>query len=856
MSVFRLRSRTPWILVCALVVSAALDPRTAHAVPFRPDVLSRLRAEGRLAQIVSGDQNAIARGLNRPLATARAWTGADRDAGHRDRIVPDRNAIVILVDFSDKPASSTPAHFADMLFSVGTYPTGSMRDWYLENSYGRFNVTGQVTQWLRMPQPYSYYTDNQGGFGAYPRNAQRLAEDAIAAANAYVDYSQYDNDGPDGIPSSGDDDGYVDAIFVVHAGPGREETGCNCDIHSHAWSTYMPILADDVWCTGYSMEPETGKRGVFCHEFGHVLGLPDLYDTDYSSSGVGDWCCMSFGSWGNGGLTPVHFMAWCKDRLGFLDATEPLTNVAAAALPQTATDPVAYKIWSGGYPERQYFVVENRQRVFCDTPLPGSGILICHVDENAGGNTNEQHPLVMVEQADGENDLMYGRGSDPGDVWPGSTVNRTFDDAGNPSSRDYDGRATQVAVRGVTDSAPVMHAAIEVESAPIPVIAGFTLIEVSGNADADVDPGETWDVAVRLYNRGLAGAAIGGVLSCGVADAVTIDSPESDFGAMGAETLAGGDPPFRFTLLPGVGLDAVPFTIAVRDGATPLVDLPLTIGVSDPLGMFQWTHGAGTAGYGDQWHVSSHRNHSPGGSFSWKCGGPGGGAYGDLVDAVLVSQVIPLATVEAIRFWHWIDAEDDTAWRAWDGGVIEGSIDGGPWVQLTPDGGYPYRIIENPASPFDPGTPCFSGTYDWSQVRVDLTGLSGNYIRIRLRFGSDGYVTGEGWYLDDFSIEGTIDPAGAPDIGIRAGVAMDAPTPNPSQGEAVTRFRFTQPEGESARLVVVDTTGRIVKEWSYGAGRANRREIAWDGSGVASGVYFVRLETGGVTHTERFIRLR
>ena len=91
---------------------------------------------------------------------------------------------VLLVDFPDRQGSVPPQHYADMLFSSGIYPTGSMRDFYKEISLGKVDVNGSVHGWLRMPKPYSYYTNNQSGLKAasYPHNAQRMAEDAVSAA--------------------------------------------------------------------------------------------------------------------------------------------------------------------------------------------------------------------------------------------------------------------------------------------------------------------------------------------------------------------------------------------------------------------------------------------------------------------------------------------------------------------------------------------------------------------------------------------------------------------------------------------------------------------------------------------------
>src|SRR5262245_37939622 len=105
-------------------------------------------------------------------------------------VVGTRRALVLLVDFSDKAATQTQAHFSDMLFSQGSYPTGSMRDFYREASYNKLDVIGLVSGgggptagWYRAPQPKSYYTDGNYGFNAYPKNAQKLVEDVIALAD-------------------------------------------------------------------------------------------------------------------------------------------------------------------------------------------------------------------------------------------------------------------------------------------------------------------------------------------------------------------------------------------------------------------------------------------------------------------------------------------------------------------------------------------------------------------------------------------------------------------------------------------------------------------------------------------------
>jgi immune inhibitor A len=824
--------------------------QSLSAVPFRPDVEQRLKQQGEWESIIQGIQDARARGLDQPPMTARGWLAAG--SGLRST---ERQSIVILVDFDDNEADQgtyPPSHYEEMLFSVGTYPTGSMRDWYLENSYGAFNATGTVTIWYRMPELYSYYVDGQAGFGDYPRNAQKLAEDAVAAADPDIDFSQFDNDGPDGIPNSGDDDGYVDALFVVHAGPGREQTGSDDDIHSHAWGMSSPQPVDGVLAYGYSMEPEDGRIGVFGHEFGHVLGLPDLYDTDYSSSGIGHWGMMSFGSWGGGGETPTHFIAWCKAELGFLDPVTPLGNVDGAQFPEVETNPLCYKLWTNGMAETEYFMVENRQRIGFDVSLPGDGLLIYHIDEVVGGNQNENHPLVFVEQADGRFDLQNGNGSDDGDPYPGSTQNFEFSEATVPSSNDYNDDPTQVAVYVLTQSQALMMADLVVETEPNVMLASWVLDDTQGgDGDGGLDPGESVVMGTTVRNIGLDVMGLAGTLTEPGGQGLTITQPNTSYGDMPADTEATGVPPFEFSLDEGVTLEAVTLNLELSGTRDYSTIESLLLGVSDELGFFEWDHAVVTPGFLDQWHISTEKNHTPGGIYCWKFGDTGSGNYADSADGALETKTIGIGEEPVIfRFWHWIEAEAQNETEAWDGGILEASVDQGPWTQIEPVGGYTHTIIANPASPFPGGTPCFSGvSTEWTQIEVDLTGI-GSTVKLRWRFGSDGFVTMKGWYIDDVTVEGEL--VGAPDAGTRRGSLWFAsPSPNPTSGGATLAFGIPSP-GVSYRLEIFDLSGRLVRSLASGVTSTPgvTKRVVWDGrSGLgypaSSGLYFARLQVDG-----------
>lgn len=177
-------------------------------------------------------------------------------------------------------------------------------------------------------------------------------------------------------------------------------------------------------------------------------------------------------------------------------------------------------------------------------------------------------------------------------------------------------------------------------------------------------------------------------------------------------------------------------------------------GFSDDVeaGQGFWTHSEILPTFNDQWHLETYRSYS--GTTSWKAGGPADADYSNGLDAGLKTPLFMLPGNAQLSFRHWMDAETGDPGEAWDGGIILIGTGDGTWTQVTPDGGYPYTIIENPANPFAGGTPCFSGTHDWEYVTVDLSAFSG-VAQVLFRFGTDGAVTQEGWYIDDIDISGS-----------------------------------------------------------------------------------------------------
>ena len=511
----------PFLMV-QLLVAGNVTQGPVLATPLHPDFAEELKASGELESVLTewkefNEKHTVTALLAQP--EPYNWTSG---AG-----------IAILVDFEDNPADSlkhSPAAYDTLLFSEGVLKSGSMKDFYIENSYGKFAYSGKTAPpqengrtWYRLEGSYDDYWSRNRGF----RYSGEMAQSAVAAADPDIDFGLYDNDGSDGIPNSGDDDGFIDAVYVIHAGPGYEE-GCG-KIWSHMSVTEYETNDNSanggkIMLRRYSMQPEEKcdgsiiHMGVFAHEYGHILGMPDLYDYDYNSHGTGKWSLMSGGSWNGNGRSPAHFDAWCKYKLGWIEPIEVSDFEIAAQIPAVEYSPVVYKLWTDGdKTSQEYFLVENRQQMgLFDSRIPGSGLLIYHVDELQDNNDLEyipgvhnplHHFRVALEQADGKFGLEYYQSpGDQGDPFPGSSNRREF--AGfqpYPTSRDYFEEDTKVGVLAISSSDSVMYANLDV-GRNLPY---FSLLDVRQSAESGrIRPGEEGAIEVTLANTWGPGSSV------------------------------------------------------------------------------------------------------------------------------------------------------------------------------------------------------------------------------------------------------------------------------------------------------------------------------------------------------------
>jgi immune inhibitor A len=450
-----MKKSTALFALLALILCGAVLP--ASAMPLHPSLIQRIQA----GEVPAPDDRQT---VDEP-GPARTI-----DMLRQRALDENMNIIAILVDFNDQPSNVEPVFFDSLLYGAAQ---GTVNNFYNEVSFGTVTLVTvnmpSALGWIRAPQTYAYYVDGQRGFGTYPHNAQRMMEDAVNAADSLVDFSQYD----------ADNDGHVEGLFIIHSGPGYEITGSSDDIHSHAWSVPNPPYCDGVIVDRYSTEPEYWSNygdmtcGVYAHEMGHsVFGLPDLYDTGYTSAGIGSWSLMAGGSW-NGplGSSPAHPDAWSLFRVGVVTPTVVTTNLSQAIIPAAELTPFSYRLWANGAYSSEFFLVENRQPIGYDAYLPGFGLLIYHVDQTVNSNTNPWYPghtdnghyRVAVEQADGFWNLEQDNNSgDANDPFPGGMDNHSFSSGSVPNSRRYSGSLTRVSVRNISASADTMTADIAV----------------------------------------------------------------------------------------------------------------------------------------------------------------------------------------------------------------------------------------------------------------------------------------------------------------------------------------------------------------------------------------------------------
>jgi len=495
--------------------------------------------------------------------------------------------------------------------------------------------------------------------------------------------------------------------------------------------------------------------------------------------------------------------------------------------------------------------------------------MIYHVDESVGGNSNDWHPLVMIEQADGQFDLQNNSNSgDSGDPFPGSNNNTSFNNNTTPGSKDYDEFSTFVSVSNIFHTSGLITADLGVEvNFPILSLNQSSIIDNAGDNEGDADPGETVLFTIQLENVGVATDSVNIELSCNDTQVVWIDSVEFISNLSGNNTVTLDtafqayfsnnmiDPTYviidiNVTYPTGSFSDYITILVGDNPGFSSNMD-------GDPR---IWRHYNVTEGYNDEWHQENYRNHTSSGIYSFKMGGSGSGDYGDLNDSALETPDIEIGNNNdaELSFYQIMFAEvGSNSGTAWDGGLVELSDDGGlTWQIIYPNNGYTHTIINNPDSPFSAGTPVFSGTVSaWEEQRFDLSAFSG-IIKVRFRFGSDGYTTEEGWYVDDVVIDNIVSSVDLNEIDVDLPFEFSLSQNYPNPFNPVTTIEYSLAKTEHTSIKVFDILGKEVTTLVSGQVEKGKHQIMWNANNFSSGIYFYTIEAGSFKQTRKLVLLK
>lgn len=372
--------------------------------------------------------------------------------------------LVILVEFQDVKFNTgydagAQSYFNDLLHKEGFSEyggTGCVTEYFRAQSNGVFDPEFDLYGPVTLPQPMAYYGgNNASGDDLRPH---MMVVHACQALDAQVDFSKYDNDG----------DGYADNVFIFYAGQGEASYGSDDSVWPHSWNvsagTGTDFVLDNVKIDRYACSNEWGQNrpdgvGTFIHEFSHVMGLPDLYNTVNQFVGYtpNEWSVMDLGSYNNNGCTPPNYGIYERNALGWIDPELLDGTPRFATLNHIGGFNEGFIIQTER--EREFFLLENRQNEGWDRYLPGHGMLVWHIDfaqrifDNNEVNNTESHQYVDLVEA---NDSPSGTALD-GYSWPGTRNKTAFDATTVPALLSWAGQPTAVAVSGITETDGVIR---------------------------------------------------------------------------------------------------------------------------------------------------------------------------------------------------------------------------------------------------------------------------------------------------------------------------------------------------------------------------------------------------------------
>ena len=509
--------------ICAFSIALVAGIGCAFAKPASPNPILYTQPDGSIINIIlKGDENGHkiftedgtllekgSDGMLRPslLRTSDISTTTKKKYTFSGTHFPsegEARALVVLVNYSDNRFSMADPHdyFNRMLNEEGfsdNGASGSARDFFIENSMGKFRPHFDVYGPLTLREPGIYYGGNDmDGIDFHP---DEMCIEACQQLDDTVDFSIYDLD----------NDGYIDNMYIFYAGFGEADTGTSTLIWPHSATLEDYNHKDEYSFDGkilnsYGMSNEmdyTYQRpdgiGTFVHEFSHVLGLPDLYATSYSFACTpGYYSTMDVGSYNDEGRTPPFLSLFERLSLGWCS---PTTLVAEGDYTLSPLNISNDGLLIPTDDEDEFIILDCRKQELNDAFIPAEGMLVWHIDFNQNiwddniVNNLVNHQYVDIVEADGRS-TSFTRA---GDTFPGSTNNTSLSFETEPSLQSWSKQSTGFSISNIARRAADGHITFTVtkdQSAGVDDISASSLPWViSGNRLLNVS-----DCNLQIYS--------------------------------------------------------------------------------------------------------------------------------------------------------------------------------------------------------------------------------------------------------------------------------------------------------------------------------------------------------------------
>lgn len=370
---FRLKNKI--LLAACLFFSISLTVGAEDSIPLRgcrpqlyqKGIPTHAASSYRVPAVLSGEKQ-----VARRAEGENPWMG-------------DRRQLVVMVAFPDQSFLGDREQTLELwgkIFNAKKFQEepfcGSVHDYFYDQSYGQFRLTFDLHFFTLSDNMQKYRSTSSDD-----ENSKYMVQEVVEfLKNEVDDWEQYDWDG----------DGYVDQFIIIYAGKGQNAGGSRDTIWPHQWwlskhdncEAIAVTSGDkdyfvDCYCCVQELfnKNDYGSFGTICHEYSHCFGFPDFYGSN--ARYVDTWDVMDYGNYNGDGLRPCGYSAFERTYMGWMTPEELIEETSVTDMAALSDEPQAYLIRNDGHSD-EYYIVENRQQKGWDANLPGSGIIIFHVD--------------------------------------------------------------------------------------------------------------------------------------------------------------------------------------------------------------------------------------------------------------------------------------------------------------------------------------------------------------------------------------------------------------------------------------------------------------------------------------------